>query len=156
MVAFFSRSKSHEADGWSQGNNRWHGLNPLTARFLDWLHPQTYVLVTTVHFGGASLHPSFLRHPRPEISEFPSETLSPPFVARAPWGFKLLNGFLTRKWSVLLSSWSLSLNMWSKVPHMIIYHISFEQIQNKRKFYTQNKIIKFYKEIWDRLFMMSI
>jgi len=49
VVAFSSRSKSHEADGWSQGNNRRHGLNPLTARFLDWLHPQTYVLVTTVH-----------------------------------------------------------------------------------------------------------
>lgn len=99
MVAFSPRSKSHEAESRSQGNNRRHGLNPLTARFLDWLHPQTYVLVTTVHSGGAALQPNPLCRPRLEISEFPSETLPPP-PSRAMRVFKLLNGFLTRKRSV--------------------------------------------------------
>lgn len=42
-----------------ESRSRRYGLNSLTARFLDWLHPQTYVLVTTVHSEGAALHQAF-------------------------------------------------------------------------------------------------
>lgn len=63
--------------GWreSQGNNQRHWANPLTMRFLDWLHPQTYVLVTT------ALSPKicsalFLNSPSPILSLYLSLSVS--------------------------------------------------------------------------------